>query len=393
MLYVKDFSYSDYLTYTIKNGDTLKSVAEELGIDPYSLRVYHNKYCPINDLIEADFKGHLEYLIIESEESKVAKESHREKVRFSNKNFNLPFNPAGLNKNYLAMYTIENGEEKHSIKEEINVKWLNKDKNDYSLIAIDRISKVYVDEEEDSSMANELAEKTAKVFYPLEIVVDPNGEFTSIYNFEDIRERWQRVKKEVLKEFQGEAINESLLLFESKLNDNEIILNALSKDWFLRAFFNGINIEYLENLIITKDIDFPLSKKTGDIQFKVEQSIAPALDAYNLVNITQKGIIADSRSKYDFENDLPFSSLDQEEKVEGQYTAYYFLDPNKNVVESLFLECEIKLDVPQKTTIVISSLENEGKLIINSKESFLVDERTKESSNFFKVLWQVLRGK
>ena len=57
-------SRSKHLTYKIRKGDTLESVANELGLEAQELRRYHNIYCEISDLIEADFKSHLEYLIL-----------------------------------------------------------------------------------------------------------------------------------------------------------------------------------------------------------------------------------------------------------------------------------------------------------------------------------------
>jgi hypothetical protein len=396
MSYIPDFSYEDHLVYKIKKGDTLQKVADQLGVDSYSLRAFHNMRCPLDDLIEADFKSHLKFIIIESEKSKVAREAHRESVHFAN-NFKLPFTPQGLDSNYLAEYTIENGDQQHNIKEEINVRWINKDKNDFSLIEINRISQVYVDGKETDIMADELAEKTARVFYPLQVVIDPNGELVAIYNFEDIRDRWLKIKKEILKDFQGEVLENALLQFENKLQNNEIIFDSLSKDWFLKVFFNSLNIEYTEKLAVQREIEFPLTQKTGNVLFTVEQSILPQVDAYNLINVTQNGILSDARSKNDFENDLLFPDDNPEnenpEKANGSYTAYYFLDPSTHVPESIYLECEIKLDIPQKITVVISNLKSEAKLSLSSDYSFLVEEKEEKKSNIFKLFLEVIKGK
>lgn len=396
MLYIPDFSYDNHFVYKIKKGDTLKKVAEELDVEIQYLRAFHNMRCPLEDLIEADFKSHLEFLIIESKEARIKRESHREGVNFAN-NYKLPFMPQGLDSDYLATYTIKNGEQEHSLKEEINVRWLANDKNGFSLIEIDRVSQVYVDGKETDSKADELSEKTASVFYPLQVVIDPNGELAAIYNFEDIRDRWYKVELAVLKDFQGEVLEEILLKFENRLKDNEIIFEALSKDWFLKVFFNKLNIDYTEQLVTKREIAFPLSQQTGNVSFSIEQSILPNVDAYNLVNVTQNGTLSDARSKNDFENDLLFPEDNQEndtpEKATGSYTAYYFLDPKTHMPESIYLECEIKLEIPQKVTVVISNLKSEAKLDLRSKTSFLCDEKEKKSSNFFKVFLELITGK
>lgn len=393
MLYIPPFSYNNYLTYKIKKDDTPESVAQELGMTLYELWSYHNRYCPLKDCIGPVFPGHLKFLILQSQEEKQEIEKHREPIQFSTKEFKLPFLPSRLNKKYLAMYTIENGSEKTTIKEEITVKWLTTDLNGYSLIEINRTA-LYVNDDESKSISDELAEKTAKIFYPLKVVVNSNGKCVDIYNCNEIRERWDRVKKEVLKEFQGEAVEERLKAYEFKLRDNDIISESFMKDWFLRAFFNGLNIEYLETLTIEKIVEFPISQKIGELQFRVQQTIFPTVDQYNLVNITQKGFLTDNRSKDDFENNLlfPYDSLNEKqcEKVEGTYEAYYFLDPNKNTIDSLFLQCEIKLDIPQKITITISDLEDTGKLILDGKINLYVPAQKKEPSLLREFFWAIV---
>lgn len=394
MSYVKPFSYDDFLTYKIQQGDTLESVAKKLDIELYALRSYHNLRCgSVNDCIESTFPSHLKFLILQSQEEKEKIEAHRESIHFSTQNFKLPFLPSHLNKKYLAMYNIENGSEKKSVKEEINVKWLATDKNGYSFIEIDRKA-LFINDNYEKSVADELAEKTSKIFYPLQVVVDSDGKCIDLYNFDEVRERWNQVKKEVLKEFKGEIVEERLNVFELKLNDNDAISKSFMNDWFLRAFFNGVNIEYKENLKIKKIVRFPVSQKVGELNFQVEQTIMPTVDQYNLVNIIQKGILVDNRSKDDFENNLLFqyniSEVNESEKLEGTFEAYYFLDPNKNTVESLFLECEVKLDIPQKITIAISDFEDEGKLILDSKNDIYVSVKKEESSMFKEFFWWIV---
>ncbi|AXB56059.1 hypothetical protein [Flavobacterium fluviale] len=394
MPYIKPFSYDDFLTYKIQEGDTPESVAEKLDIDLYALRSYHNRYCEsVEDCIGPTFPRYLKFLIIQSQEEKEKIDAHREPIQFSTQNFKLPFLPSHLNKRYLAMYDIEKGSEKNSIKEEINVKWLATDKNGYSLIEIDRKA-LFVNENYEKSMADELAEKTAKVFYPIKVIVDSNGKCIDINNFDEIRERWNDVKKEVLKEFEGEVVEERLKAFELKLCDNDIIRESFLNDWFLRAFFNGLNVEYKESLTINNVIGFPISKKIGEVKFEVEQTIMPKVDQYNLVNITQKGVLVDERSKDDFENNLlfPYDSLEENksEQLEAIYEAYYFLNPNTNTVESLFLECEIKLDIPQKIAITISGLEETGKLILDGKIKLHVPMQKKEPSLFREFFWIIV---
>ncbi len=50
-------------TYQVKRGDTLESVAGQLGISAEALKRYHNTYCDLKNLIGSDFRGVQEIMI------------------------------------------------------------------------------------------------------------------------------------------------------------------------------------------------------------------------------------------------------------------------------------------------------------------------------------------
>jgi hypothetical protein len=75
--------------------------------------------------------------------------------------------------------------------------------------------------------------------------------------------------------------------------------------------------------------------------------------------MAQDGELSDPRAKADFENEsrLPFYGLDNTvPKATGSYRSKYLLNPKNNTIDTLFLECDIALDIPKKVTIVISLL-------------------------------------
>ncbi|KUJ61752.1 hypothetical protein AR687_11070 [Flavobacteriaceae bacterium CRH] len=386
-------------TYKIQNGDTPQSVADKLEIELYDLRIYHNFNCiEDKDVINAYLPNHLKFILLKAVKLKAngeLQDDPLEYIRFSTKDYQLPFYPSGKN-NYLAVYTIENGNVKQSIKEEISVKWLATDINKYSFFEIDRISKVYIDEKEADCIADEIAEKTSRVFYPLQIVVNEKGKWIDIHNYDAIKERWEETKPKILEEYTGEEIEECLTRFEQKLVDKDAFLESFNFNWFLRAFFNGINIEYKDQLVIEKNIYFPIGNTVGDTQFLVQQEISPTLDKYNLVNITQKGILSDPRTKQDFENDtdFPYDTMLEEnpEMAEGLYNSYYFLNPRTYLVDSLFLECSINLAIPLRTTITISNLEDKENLKPKPRVSLYAGE-TKKPERFLDTVADIFRVK
>jgi adenylate kinase family enzyme len=389
----------EHHTYKIEKGDTLDSVAHKLGKNRDRLRIYHNTHCiPDADVIPDDFPSHLEFLLMEPiklQANGLPEELPKKSVIFTGIENELPFLPATLNNKYIAVYTIESAETKHTLKEEILVKWIKTSDNGYSFFEINKLSKLYIDDTESDLIADRLAEKTAAIFYPLIVIVNHKGKWVDIDNFESIEERWENTKKEIFEEYQGEVIEESLAIYESQLANKSAIVKALSSDWFLRAFFNGINIQYTKELVFQNEVYFPISKKTSDVKFTVEQKIEPYLDSYNLINISQTGTLTDIRTKEDFEGDtdFPYDTLENEnpENAEGTYNSTYFLNPNNYCVESLFLECSISLSTPQKVTVTISNLNDNEEIRQHSKVSLFAGEIEKKES-FFNGVLRHLRG-
>jgi len=218
-------------TYEIQKSDTPQSVADLLEISLNELRHYHNFSCIEDaDVINAYFPSHLKYLLLKPIKLKANGEPEDEpleKVRFSTKTYQLPFKPSGTNR-YLGVYIIENGQKKHSIKEEVSVKWLATDINNYSFFEIDRISKVYIDEKEADCIADEIVEKTSRVFYPLQVVVNQKGKWIDIHNYDTIQERWYETKPKILEEYKGEEIEECLSRFEKKIEDKGAFLESFN---------------------------------------------------------------------------------------------------------------------------------------------------------------------
>jgi hypothetical protein len=64
--------------YQVKEGDTLESVAVQLGISAEALKRYHNTYCDLKNLIGSDLRGVYEIMIPPSEKITELKEDQRQ---------------------------------------------------------------------------------------------------------------------------------------------------------------------------------------------------------------------------------------------------------------------------------------------------------------------------
>ena len=382
MPYITEPSYKDYLTYKIKKGDTLLSVAKELNIDAYLLRTYHNRFCPLTDLIEAEFPHKLEYLILAPEETEISdneREKQRKKVVFHEAPFKISLNDAQVNNSYGVVYTIENGNETHEIKQQLKVRWKAKNENGYYFFEVTRIGKVYINDTAASTMAEEIAEKASAALYPLLVVVDQNGKWVYINNFNQIEERWHETKKQIQKYYKGDHVEKYLSIYDRNLEDSDTLYLSLSKDWFLNAFFNGIHTQYPHSLSIQKEIDFPLIAKTENIKYLVDQKLDDRLDVDNFLVVNINGKLYDERTKTDFENELNLPVKEySDQKAVGSYSAKYFLNPQDYVPESIFISCNLELDVLQKYSVSIANLNERKEISAMPKQELFVGENKKK---------------
>lgn len=379
MFFIAEPSYEDYLTYKIKKGDTLLSVAMQLGIEPSFLRSHHNRFCPsIKDLIEVDFPYHLEYVIlapVEVELTDDEKEKSRKKIHQGDSVFSLSLANPQINNTYGVLYTIENGEVTTTLKQKINVNWKGRSENNFYFFELDRIGNIYINDTAADSMVEDIAEKASAALYPLLVVVDQNGKWVYINNFNQIEERWQETKKQILKYYKGDHVEKYLSIYDKNLENSDTLFLSLSKDWFLNAFFNGFHVQYPHTLSIQKEIEFPFLAKTENLNYLVNQQFDDRFDIDNFLVININGKLNDERTKSDFENELSLPVREySDQKVSGDYRAKYFLNPLNHMPESIFCSCTLALDTPQKYTVSISNLNDNEKMSTKPKPELFFDE-------------------
>lgn len=357
------FSFIDkeHLFYLIKEGDTLHSVAKKLNLNPLDVRHYHNIYAEIDDLIQEDFPSHLKVLILQTEKDRLENKTKREEaekiVTLKDSNYNLVFRPDETKKEYQVKYTIDNCGTVDIMKQIMSIKRLLTKETDYFYFEIDTVSKVYINGKEPNELALELAENASRILYPLQIVVNDYGKWRDIYNFNEVKNRWNIKKQELLAYYEGETTDQYIAIIDRTLQSKDALLSTLTSNWFLRAFFNGIHVDYTENLEIEKNIFFPMSSKIIEPRFLVKQKINSTLDENKKLIVEQKGILDDERSKIDFENEseFPIHAMSNKNslKANGSYKAKYFLNRNNHNIEKLTLECSMDIERTQSIKVEI----------------------------------------
>ncbi|OWP79314.1 LysM peptidoglycan-binding domain-containing protein [Flavobacterium oreochromis] len=378
-------------TYKVKKGDTLESVAKELGISKEALKWHHNTYCLHDDLLEKDIT-HQKKLIIFDKHANEQKTFHTTRVKkqvpFSYNN-SLFYIPTKSFSKYGVIITIEDGEDKNEIKYEKSVKWIQKFE-DCHIFEINDISKPFINEEEVNSIVHTLAYETSKVLYPMHLMVDEKGNWEQVAKCNTYPRRWNIIKKEIFKEFQGKMVEEYLQEFENLLENQNKINSYMFQDYFLRTLFLGYCFEYQEKFKTEREISFPIIENANEPIYKIEADIVPYLDEYNLVNINFKGVLNDPRSKIDFinENHYPFEENRDTEKATGNFFLKAFLDPNSSIPESIYLECSISLEKTKKISVVISDISGKEKPYIHNHSNLLLDSET--TNNNKKGFWKSL---
>ena len=197
--------------HIIQNGETLDSIAAiyELPVD--DLKFFHNNHCEVKDQILIQIRHQKELFI-----PRIAVEDKKRLVKFSHGN-QIDFRPQNSSLSYGVIIKIENGEKQNELKYSTSVRWL-KSENKLHYFEIDRISNLFINDEEVNEMADLLAYKTSKVLYPLTVSVDEQGKLNDIENVFEFKTRWNAVKDEVNKEYEGEVVDLYCQKIEAALN-------------------------------------------------------------------------------------------------------------------------------------------------------------------------------
>ncbi|MCS3870945.1 hypothetical protein J3D55_003861 [Chryseobacterium ginsenosidimutans] len=340
--------------HIVQKNETLKSVASLYNLSWDALKSFHNNNCGVKDMILIDLTGQKELFI-----PRTAVIDKNKLVSFGQGN-KLIFQPENSFCKYGVVINIENGDHKNELKYETSVRWL-KSENKLHFFEIDRTSNLYLNEEEVNEIADLLAYKTSKVLYPLQVSVDEKGKFNDIENFSVFKERWESVKREVYKEYDGETVDEYCLKIEKTLSEPDTLSLVLKNDYFLRTLFFGIYQSFGQSFKIEGIKTFPIVNNAVEPNYQIELEIDPLKDEYDLTNIEGNGTLYDERSAYDFINKAPFSFIIEENPVmnkNGSFRIQYYLNGKTSLPESLYLECDIELEKKKKISVVIATLED-----------------------------------
>ncbi len=353
-----------YRTYQLKPQDTLASIAQEYNLDLEELKAYHNQRVPIQDEIRLRLPEYLKEIILPPEgfilkdgketwanrneaELEILKEEFHGKLRFT---------PSINDLTYGILKTINNGKKKSTITYKISLRFYPRDADGDLFVSVDKISKIFINDEEPALMADEMAIACTDVLYPILFEIDANGRLLNIHNHKEILKRWEKKRENELQYFQGEVAEKYFNLFEESLQEKEYLLHKLqSGDWFFKTYFNEIYSVYDNRTNIGKEIGFPILPNTKDVAYTIDQW-AEKFSVNNRIKIFLNGKCSDLRNVIELESKIFFPSMDSEETntVDGDFKGSYFLDPKDNSIQFAYIYCDLELSEPKSMAISIS---------------------------------------
>ena len=332
MIYIPTKKYN---SYQIKPNDTLESISLALGKRTDEVIRFHNMFANDEEIISFEFTENLKVLYI----SPYISEKQIDKVPkveflYDKK---LALKPFYQKLHYAVKSVVVSDNHTITIDCEKSVVFLEKI-SEYFLYEID--NKSNADPNVLLTMMDELNFEVAKALYPLEILVNDNGNWIGIYNFRKIFMRWEVLKQNILDEFEGEEIDKRILFYD-KVFQNEIQLTALlQNDIFLKVYFNGIFANHTHVFNFETLVNFPILSNVKNVEYKIVQQIEEYVNDANQIEIKLEGVANDDRCLMDYEYELDEPCFSG--KIpEGNYKAHYLLNGINNYIEKIDFECSL----------------------------------------------------
>lgn len=343
----------DYNIHIIQPEESLESIATLYQLDKNDIKFFHNNRCTTRDQILIGITHQKELLL-----PRTAVVDRNMLVKFASGNA-LEFKPENSFYKYNVCINIENGDKQNELKYDVSVRWL-KNENNLHYFEIDRASKLFINEVEANEIADLLAYKTSNVLYPLQISVDKQGKLNAVENLEIFKQRWNPIKEDIYKEFEGEVVDTYTKKIEKIIEEPEFITLLMKNDFFLRTLFFGVYQKYGNNYKTNSLQSFPIVKNAIEPTYKVQLEIDPVIDDDGFINIEAYGTLNDERTKYDFINENLFPLIIDDDSIlnhDGNFRLQYYMNAETSISENIYLECSIMLYKEKKIIVKITNLQ------------------------------------
>lgn len=299
-------------------------------------------------------------------------------------NNKINLDPTGLYSRYGCMIIFEDNHAKNSLRYKLEIKYLGKSDHNSNIFQINRNTDIYINDKFPESSMDELASKVSQVIYPLKLECNQNGTLKSVINFDEIKERWIVLKKELKKYYKGEVTDKYIKLNDITLSVSELFLNKIKQDWFLHLFFAPIHVSYTDSRYVFDKPKYYIAGNAGLVEYETKKTLEEnSSGPIHFVKIN--GTINDQRCALDLEQELKFpyyKTLNSDEKpLKGTCNITYGINKETGVIQGIEAYFETNFVEKKKITVKMFSLDKLKEIETPQEEN---NEENGFWSRFFK---------
>ena len=330
-----------YKTCKITPGKvSLQELAEYFGLLPEELRWFHNRFCPLQDLIDPEIQSHVEiiYVPVPGRETGYYATTKKNKPFYEKANtLNVP---RSFEKRYgIVQKTHENETEKLKLHYETELKKTSKEQ-----LIINR-KPLYINDKRPDMVMEQIADEVGGVFYLLQIELYENAKLKHVANFPEIQKRWKTKNQQLASYYKGEEADKFLNQIDKQFEYRGKTQRGILNSWFFVLYFFPLYETFSDGKTHTFQASLPIFSKQPRVLFEITLGIDEEISEAQKFIITAKGNCIDPRTASEIENGKAIHNPETKgEQAEGSFDFTYKFNAKDNSIFAIFGETHLKLN-------------------------------------------------
>lgn len=276
-----------------------------------------------------------------------------------------------LNKKYGVLIYIEEDGKENSIKYEVDVRFIKQTDKMNSIIELEITSDVFINDQLPDLLVDKLSYDVGQVCYPLQLEIDRQGKYLSVYNSDEIKERWLSSRGHFLEYYKGNDAKRYFELMDRTMQLKSQIDLSFKDSIFINSYFGPIYKNYTYDFCCQDQFIFYQDKTK--IMICAESKLNEYTNEFGSKVIQIEGIEA-----------FPDFVLEEEKNVliglDTHYWANYILDGDTNCIKEIHCKWEM-LRIKKKIDVIIYEVRDYAK----NKRVTIQENRKK---GLFSFLWE-----
>ncbi len=300
---------------------TLRELAEHFKLDPAELRWFHNKYCPVGDLIDPDIQPHVEIIYIPVPGTETGYYRNKKQNKPYYRTLNVLDNSKKFERIYGIVQTVQNnGGEKQQMHYIMKVK-----KSERSKLMLMRRS-VYLNQKRPDLTMERIADEVGSIFYPMHLELYESGRLQHIDNFSEIQSRWKIKKKKLTSYYKGEIVEKLIENLDQQLEFRGKTQRGILDSLFFVLYFFPLYEKFEEDHTYSLKTAIPVFPKEQHIGYDIKMTIYEEVTEEGKFKISVKGKPIDPENEEKTEH----------EKISGNLDFTYMLNAMDNSISSIW---------------------------------------------------------